>query len=69
MGGYGVEAVNGGVRAMVALSDAAVAGCGKLDGCKGLFQGDGGKGKEMGLATKALGLAGGMIAAVGGMLG
>ena len=68
-GGYGVAAVNGGVRAMVALADAAVAGCGDLERCKGLFQGDGGKGKEMGLTTKALGLAGGMIAAVGGMFG
>ena len=54
---------------MVALADAAVAGCGDVEKCKGLFQGDGGKGKEIGRTTKALGLVGGMIAAVAGMLG
>ncbi|KAL8867719.1 MAG: hypothetical protein Q9174_005476, partial [Haloplaca sp. 1 TL-2023] len=33
MGGYGVEYVNGGVRALVALRDAAVAGCDPLKDC------------------------------------
>ncbi|KAL8904089.1 MAG: hypothetical protein Q9171_007176 [Xanthocarpia ochracea] len=42
MGGYGVEYVNGGVRALVALTDAAVAACNPLKDCKGLIS-DGGQ--------------------------
>lgn len=42
MGGYGVEYVNGGVRALVALSDAAMAACNPLKDCKGLIS-DGGE--------------------------
>ncbi|KAL8835099.1 MAG: hypothetical protein Q9170_003455 [Blastenia crenularia] len=41
MGGYGVEYVNGGVRALIALTDAAVAACNPLKDCKGLMS-DGG---------------------------
>ncbi|KAL9594511.1 MAG: hypothetical protein Q9219_006993 [cf. Caloplaca sp. 3 TL-2023] len=43
MGGYGVEYVNGGVRALVALTDAAVAACNPLKDCKGLISDGGGK--------------------------
>ena len=39
MGGYGVAQVNGGVRALVALADAAVAQCNLLEDCKGLISG------------------------------
>lgn len=42
IGGYGVEYVNGGVRALVALTDAAVAACNPLKDCKGLIS-DGGR--------------------------
>ncbi|KAL8754589.1 MAG: hypothetical protein Q9184_005068 [Pyrenodesmia sp. 2 TL-2023] len=42
IGGYGVEYVNGGVRALVALADAAVAACDPLQDCKGLMS-DGGQ--------------------------
>ncbi|KAL8717065.1 MAG: hypothetical protein Q9225_005663 [Loekoesia sp. 1 TL-2023] len=42
IGGYGVEYVNGGVRALVALTDAAVAACNPLKDCKGLIN-DGGQ--------------------------
>ena len=41
MGGYGVANVNGGVRALVALADAAVIKCNPLKDCKGLIS-DGG---------------------------
>ena len=41
IGGYGVEYVNGGVRALVVLTDAAVAACNPLKDCKGLIN-DGG---------------------------
>ncbi|KAL8916680.1 MAG: hypothetical protein Q9208_008380 [Pyrenodesmia sp. 3 TL-2023] len=37
VGRYGVEYVNGGVRALVALADAAVAACNPLEDCKGLM--------------------------------
>ena len=43
MGGYGVEYVNGGVRALVALADAAVAHCNPLKDCKGLKSDGGGR--------------------------
>lgn len=43
MGGYGVEYVNGGVRALVALADAAVAECNPLKDCKGLMSNSGGR--------------------------
>ncbi|KAL8961513.1 MAG: hypothetical protein Q9193_001943 [Seirophora villosa] len=42
LGGYGVKSVNGAVRALVALTDAAVAGCNPLKDCKG-FLSDGGQ--------------------------
>ncbi|KAL8771476.1 MAG: hypothetical protein Q9209_003146 [Squamulea sp. 1 TL-2023] len=42
MGGYGVEYVNGGVRALIALADATVAGCNPLKDCKGVIS-DGGQ--------------------------
>ncbi|KAL8812540.1 MAG: hypothetical protein Q9223_007266 [Gallowayella weberi] len=51
MGGYGVEYVNGGVRALVALADAATAGCNPLVDCKGLMN-DGGKRLLEGLNVK-----------------
>ena len=41
MGGYGVSNVNGGVRTLLALTDAAVARCNPLKDCKGLIS-DGG---------------------------
>ncbi|KAL9631093.1 MAG: hypothetical protein Q9204_004395 [Flavoplaca sp. TL-2023a] len=43
MGGYGVEYVNGGVRALVALADAAAAHCNPLNDCKGLTSDGGGR--------------------------
>lgn len=43
MGGYGVEYVNGGVRALVALADAAVAKCNPLKDCKGVMSDGGGR--------------------------
>lgn len=43
MGGYGVEYVNSGVRALVALADAAVAECNPLKDCKGLMSDGGGR--------------------------
>ena len=42
MGGYGVANVNGGVRAIIALTDAAMAKCNPLKDCKGLIS-DGGQ--------------------------
>lgn len=42
MGGYGVEYVNGGVRALIAMADATVAGCNPLKDCKGSVN-DGGQ--------------------------
>ncbi|KAL9026358.1 MAG: hypothetical protein Q9196_004967 [Gyalolechia fulgens] len=42
MGGYGVEYVNGGVRALIALADAAMATCNPLKDCTGLIS-DGGQ--------------------------
>ncbi|KAL8698057.1 MAG: hypothetical protein Q9201_006783 [Fulgogasparrea decipioides] len=42
MGGYGIEYVNGGVRALIALTDATVAACNPLKDCKGLIS-DGGQ--------------------------
>lgn len=42
MGGYGVEYTNGGVRALIALVDAAKATCNPLKDCKGLIS-DGGQ--------------------------
>ncbi|KAL8941988.1 MAG: hypothetical protein Q9216_001921 [Gyalolechia sp. 2 TL-2023] len=52
MGGYGVEYVNGGVRALIALTDAAVAACNPLKDCKGLISDD----IEHDLNSVALGL-------------
>lgn len=43
MGGYGVEYVNGGVRALVALADAAEGACNPLKDCKGLMNDGGGR--------------------------
>lgn len=37
MGGYGVANVNGGVRAVIALADAAAAKCDLFKDCKGLI--------------------------------
>ncbi|KAL8992064.1 MAG: hypothetical protein Q9169_007400 [Polycauliona sp. 2 TL-2023] len=77
MGGYGVEYVNGGVRALVALADAAVAKCNPLKDCKGLRGGGGGgepSGNEGGylgdgLKMKVLGaVVGGWVGAMGNML-
>lgn len=59
MGGYGVEYVNGGVRALVALADAAEAACNPLKDCKGLISG-GEKFLVEGMMIKAL------MAVVGG---
>ena len=42
MGGYGVANVNGGVRAIIALTDAAVARCNPLRNCEELIN-DGGQ--------------------------
>ncbi|KAI4128081.1 MAG: hypothetical protein LQ341_006714, partial [Variospora aurantia] len=53
MGGYGVEYTNGGVRALIALVDAAKATCNPLKDCKGLIS-DGGQ--------RALGESSGKIA-------
>ncbi|KAI4202063.1 MAG: hypothetical protein LQ350_002852 [Teloschistes chrysophthalmus] len=53
MGGYGVEYVNGGVRALVALADAAVAACNPLKDCKGLIS-DAGE-RSLGVSLAATG--------------
>ena len=42
MGGYGVANVNGGVRAIIALTDAAMARCNPLINCEGSIS-DGGQ--------------------------
>lgn len=55
MGGYGVEYVNGGVRALVALADAAVAACNPLKDCKGLMS-DGGQ-RSLGVSSAKTALA------------
>ena len=41
MGGYGVANVNGGVRAIIALTDAAMASCNPLKDCEGLISNGG----------------------------
>lgn len=55
MGGYGVEYVNGGVRALVALADAAVAECNPLKDCKGLMSDGGGR---LGASWNVMGVMG-----------
>ncbi|KAL9610000.1 MAG: hypothetical protein Q9167_005273 [Letrouitia subvulpina] len=54
MGGYGVENVNGGVRALINLADAAVAGCNPLKDCKGLIGGGGQRPLEGAFKTWAI---------------
>ncbi|KAL9576415.1 MAG: hypothetical protein Q9212_007117 [Teloschistes hypoglaucus] len=68
MGGYGVEYVNGGVRALVALSDAVMAACNPLKDCKGLI-GDG-KERSLGssLGTTALSVVCGCLVGVYNLL-
>ena len=54
MGGYGVANVNGGVRALIALTDAAMAHCNPLKDCKVLTSGEA---RSTGLTPKAIALA------------
>ncbi|KAL8980165.1 MAG: hypothetical protein Q9205_004674 [Flavoplaca limonia] len=61
MGGYGVEYVNGGVRALVALADAAVAHCNPLKDCNGSTSDGGGR---LGASYKVMGF----MAVVWGLL-
>ena len=69
MGGYGVEYVNGGVRALVALTDAAVAACNPLKDCgKGLTS-EGGQ-RLLGWTTGLLSLVcGGLVGLNNNLLG
>ncbi|KAL8908167.1 MAG: hypothetical protein Q9207_000990 [Kuettlingeria erythrocarpa] len=54
MGGYGVEYVNGGVRALIALADATVAACNPLKDCKGLVSDSGQRSLRMSSLKTAL---------------
>ena len=69
VGGYGVEYVNGGVRALVALTDAAVAACNPLKDCKGLIN-DGGQ-RLLGdsMATSTLAVVCGCLMGLNNLLG
>ncbi|KAL8676266.1 MAG: hypothetical protein Q9186_007204 [Xanthomendoza sp. 1 TL-2023] len=70
MGGYGVEYVNGGVRALVALADATVAACNPLVDCKGLMSDAGQRLLEGFWHLKtAMAVGGGWFAVFGGVLG
>ena len=54
MGGYGVANVNGGVRALIALTDAALARCDPLKDCKGLVSSGGARSMGVTSTTAAL---------------
>lgn len=68
MGGYGVANVNGGVRALIALTDAAIARCNPLEDCKGLLTGGEARSRGFGSMTIAsavlCGCMTGIIAAI-----
>lgn len=68
MGGYGVENVNGGVRALIALADATVAACNPLKDCRGLIN-DGGQRSGASSATTALAVICGGLAFLNSILG
>lgn len=52
MGGYGVANVNGGVRALIALTNAAIARCNPLEDCKGLLTS--GEARSIGLSSMTI---------------
>lgn len=60
MGGYGVANVNGGVRAVIALADAAAAKCDLFMECKGLVS-DAGPRLLSATSTFALAVVGGCL--------
>ena len=60
MGGYGVSNVNGGVRALIALTDAAMARCNPLKDCKGLTSGEA-RSTKITSTTIALAVLGGCL--------
>ncbi|KAL8780124.1 MAG: hypothetical protein Q9213_006608 [Squamulea squamosa] len=68
MGGYGVEYVNGGVRALIALADATVAACNPLKDCKGLIS-DAGQRLGDSSARTALAVVCGCLAVLSSVFG
>ena len=62
MGGYGVANVNGGVRAIIALTDATIARCNPLKDCGGLISGGGQRMFGASYTTTALAILCGCLA-------
>ncbi|KAL8660126.1 MAG: hypothetical protein Q9202_006782 [Teloschistes flavicans] len=71
MGGYGVEYVNGGVKALIDLTDAAVAGCNPLllKDCKGLISDGGSRSLGLSSATTALVVVCGCVVGLKNLIG
>ena len=69
MGGYGVANVNGGVRALIALADAAVARYNPLKDCKGFMNHSGARRMEVTSTTAALAVVCGCLVGLQNVLG